>query len=287
MTELIHHSIELIRKTAHAALRPAAMLSFGKDSMVMASLIQKALHGPHALNGRHFPTAHTFPIPVIYHRDPWFPAKHDFAERMIRAWGMQVHDFLPLVCGIKSNESRLELVARYPFGEGAIDIPKNVCEPEEYPRRDFLCGLYDWVFRPKMAYSPTLYPFDVIYQGHKNCEVDPFEGPMPLKSEIAEIAKVKLVFPLREWSTENIWDYIDEYCLEYQQTRYHSRSELEDKWYNNDYTHACTRCIDPRNPERVFCPKLNKEVNNLSQHIPQLREEVPYIQKEKENANPN
>ena len=61
-----------------------------------------------------------------------------------------------------------------------LDIPKNVCPPEEYPRRDFICGLNDWVLRPKAV---TVTPWDVVFHGHKSSDVDPFEGSVPLRSD--------------------------------------------------------------------------------------------------------
>jgi 3'-phosphoadenosine 5'-phosphosulfate sulfotransferase (PAPS reductase)/FAD synthetase len=280
MNDLLHASIEFIRESAHAAKRPAAMLSFGKDSMVMASLIRDALMGLHGLNGNHFPLTHGFPVPVLYHRDPWFNQKHIFAEEQIRAWAMEVHDFAPLCCGIKVNDKLIELVARYPLGASAIDIPKNTCSPEEYPRRDFICGLRDWIGRPKTAIME--YPWDLLFIGHKDSDVDPFEGAIPLKTNLAQIGGVRLAFPLKEWREDDLWDYIDQHHVPVDARRYHGRREWEDKWFNNDYTHACTACVDPRRSEKtVFCPKLKRQVPNVGAYVLQLRENASYIERGK------
>ena len=63
----IEHSTNLIREAIAGAQRPAAMLSFGKDSMVLAHLIR----------GESKP----FPMDVIYLREPWMQHKNTFANR--------------------------------------------------------------------------------------------------------------------------------------------------------------------------------------------------------------
>jgi 3'-phosphoadenosine 5'-phosphosulfate sulfotransferase (PAPS reductase)/FAD synthetase len=258
----IEHSTKLIRDAIGASKRPAAMLSFGKDSMVMAHLIRG--------------NSNEFPIDVIYHRDPWFPHKHEFADRTIRSWAMSVHDFPPMHVGVKVKPDMLELVARYNFGVGTMDIPKNVCEPKDYPRREFICGLNDWLMRPKGIVGT---PWDTVFIGHRSADIDPFEGAVPLKSDETKIGGVRVVFPLRDWTDDELWDYIEANHVPVQETRYKNRVEFNNKWYINDYTHACTACVDPRNKaESVFCPKLKKGVPNRGAEVLQLHVRPEYIE---------
>jgi 3'-phosphoadenosine 5'-phosphosulfate sulfotransferase (PAPS reductase)/FAD synthetase len=258
----ITDSIELIKAWIAKSRRPAAMLSFGKDSMVMAHLIR---------NG-----SSTFPVDVIYHRDPWFPHKNEFADEIIRSWGMTVHDFPPMTAGVKVKPDMLELVARYSFGIREIDIPKNVCRPEDYPRRDFICGLKDWIQRPK-AFVMN-YPWDTVFIGHRSADVDQFDGPIPLKSDTAKGGGVNIVFPLRHWTDAELWDYIEKHSVPVQQPRYSGKAE--DRWHSNDYTHACVACIDPREwRPSVFCPKLKCLVPNHGAEVFQLRTDVEYIER--------
>jgi hypothetical protein len=276
----IQDSIDLIRAKAEKAAKPAALLSFGKDSMAMATLIRVALHG--GLKGpRHFPLTHAFPVPVIYYRDPWFPQKHEFAEHVIESWSMEVHDYPPFLAGVKVNNERLELVARYNFGAREIDMPKNVVAPEIYPRRDYICGLSDWLLRPKCV--RTTFEWNCVFIGHKSADVDPFEGPVPLKVDSLNIGGVEVVFPLRHWSDEDVWTYIEQMSIPVQRSRYHDRREIEDLWYNNDYVHACTACIDPRETaQEVFCPKLKRNVPNRGAEVLKLQGVPEYIGKEEE-----
>jgi 3''-phosphoadenosine 5''-phosphosulfate sulfotransferase (PAPS reductase)/FAD synthetase and related enzymes len=272
----IEKSIGLIQLLAEKTRAPAVMLSFGKDSMVLADLIRQAL--PSGLNGIHFPRLLGFPLPVIYHRDPWFPVKNEFADRTARAWTMEVHDFPPAITGVKTNDKRLELVSRYHFGNEGIDIPKNVCGPDEYARRDYMCGLNDYLMRPKTALMA--YPWDGMFIGHKSSDVDEFEGRVPLKYDLIKAGGILVAFPLRDWSDEDVWDHIEANHIPVQETRYSDRREVPDKWYNNDYLHACTACVDPRNKaDEVFCPKLKRNVPNHGHEVLTIAQVPPYIEK--------
>lgn len=272
---MIEETIAFISKQANKAMRPAFMCSFGKDSMALAELIRRAL--PTGLNGKHIPMAHGFPIEVIYHRDPWFPHKHEFSEQITRSWSMIVHDYPPMHAGVKVKDDMLELVSRYNFGTVAMDIPKNTTKPIQ--RRDYICGLNDWLLRPKTSRFP--YPWDTVFVGHKSSDIDPFEGSVPLKSNVTELGGVNVAFPLKDWTDDDVWDFIEENHIPIPENRYENRKDREDTWHNNDYVHACTACIDPRVKEKtVFCPKVKRDVENVGSRVLQLRAEPTYIGKE-------
>lgn len=244
------------------------MCSFGKDSMVLLHLVRGAL-GERAL-------------PVIYHRHPWFPAKNEFADSVIRSMGLEVHDFPPSMCGVKyrvkeqgSHAAGLELVARYAFGESGMDLPMNIEPPIE--RRDFVCGLNDWMLRPKTG--AMQWPWKTVFIGHKSSDVDQFEGPVPLRTNRVEAAGVKMIFPLRDWNDADVWDYIETNNVPYDKRRYSNRTELADKWLNPDYLHACTKCIDPRETAaEVFCPKIKARVPNVGDRVLRLQSRPDYIE---------
>ena len=242
----------------------------------MAHLIRKAFPG--GMNGKHFPKAHAFPMPVIHYRDPWFQFKYDFANWIVNSWDMEVFDYPPYATGVKTKDDRIELVARYAFanqGDG-IDMPKNVEDFNRYPRRDYICGLNDWMLRPKMRLLQ--YPWDLVFIGHKSSDVDPFEGALLLKYDSTMCGDVRLAFPLRHWTDEDVWDYTEANHIPFQRTRYENRKDLDETWWNPDWTHACTKCIDPReSAQEVFCPKLKRNVPNRSSEIIQLRDIPAYV----------
>ena len=303
---------DLQDKIAHAkhliyewgAGQAVLLCSFGKDSMVLLDLIRQVLPA-RELN------CHSYPLPVIYHRHPYFPWKHEFADTVIRSWALEVYDFPPLACGVKakggsacpqadgSGQSqpigdnrfhRLELVTRYQVGSGGIDIPMNTEAPIE--RRPFVCGL-QWLTRPKTLGGQ--WPWTTVFIGHKNSDVDPYEGPVPLKEDHVRVmrAGVDAVFPLRHWTDEDVWDYTEVNQVPYDKRRY-GRSEmgdgrweeLPDKWNNPDYVHACTACIDPRETRKtVPCPKLGGAlVRNMGPTVLRMETLPDYIEKSEESC---
>jgi hypothetical protein len=264
--EKIAHAQHLIFEWG--ADRAAVMCSFGKDSMVLLHLARETL-------GKD--------LPVIYFKHPYFPAKQKFANEIMTSRGLTVHDYPPFAAGVKVKPEMLELVARYGFGEnGALDLPINTCEP--VPRRSFICGLYDWILRPKAGV--ITFPWKTVFMGHKSSDVDPFDGAVPLKSDTAMIGGTELVFPLRHWTDEDVWDYTEANQIPYDKRRYFGRAELADKWLNPDYIHACTACIDPLETRNaVPCPKLGGQlVRNMGAQILKLQQIPDYIGKEREHA---
>jgi hypothetical protein len=239
--------------------------------MVLLHLIKEVLPGDEL-------RAHLYPIPVIYLRHPWFAFKHEFADHVIRSWALEVHNYLPAASGIKCNEKHLELVARYPFGGTGMDLPINTEAP--IGRRDFVCGL-EWLKRPKQ-YGME-WPWATVFIGHKDSDVDPYEGPVPLAHDAADAGGANLVFPLRHWTDEDIWNYTELHHVPYDKRRYAGRMEVPDKWLNPDYIHACTKCIDPREEAaEVLCPKLNKMVKNVSGKVLRLDSLPAYIKRPQE-----
>jgi 3'-phosphoadenosine 5'-phosphosulfate sulfotransferase (PAPS reductase)/FAD synthetase len=263
----INHATALLRYFPEPR---ALMCSFGKDSMVLLHLIREVLPRTELL-------AHSYPVQVLYHRHPWFPVKHEFADSIIRSWNLEVHDYLPVACGVKTKEDMIELVARYQFGNSVMDLPVNIEEPGN--RREYACGL-QWILRPKA--TAMTWNWKTVFIGHKSSDVDPFEGHVPLKHDAAKVGNINLVFPLRHWTDDDVWDYIEKNNVPYDKRRYAGRLEVPDHWLNPDYLHACTRCVDPRTTSAdVMCPKLNRMISNVGDKVLRLDSRPQYV-KEKE-----
>lgn len=239
--------------------QPVVMSSFGKDSMVMLFIIFRVMSKR---------------IPVIYHGVPWSPWKNDFAQSMIKLWNLEVYDYLPTASGIKVKPDRLEIVHRYEMGSKprqAIDIPVNILPPVQ----NFQCGL-KMLARPK---GSILYQWNLTLIGHKSCDVDQYEGHVPLKSDLVEMkGMTALGFPLKDWSDEELWEFIEQRRIPVQYgTRYDQRKEIDYKDFNPDFIEACTACIDPRNPAEVFCPLVNREIDNVSAGVLRFEGKPDYI----------
>lgn len=270
--EKLSHATALLR---HFPSPQALMCSFGKDSMVLLHLIKNVLTGNELRSG-------AYPIPIIWHKHPWFPAKNEFAESIVCLWNLEVYDSPPIACGIKAKADMLELVARYPFGGGAMDLPINT--EQSLKRREFVCGL-QWLERPKS--SGMQWPWVTVFIGHKDSDVDPYEGNVPLKHDAADAGGVNLVFPLRHWTDDDVWQYIEENNVPFDKRRYAGRLEVPDHTLNPDYINACSKCIDPReDAKEVLCPKLNKMVPNLSRKVLRLEGLPDYVKKENHALQP-
>lgn len=220
-----------------------------------------------------------FDFPVIYHRNPWFPEKNDFADHIIKEWNLEVHDWHPFQTGVKTHYDCIQPVSRYRHGRiSAISIPIGVVKPEE--GQPYLCGLTDLIGREK---GTSTFESDLLLWGQKACDVDIFEGPCYLKSDFVDpivSGAPSLFYPLRDWTDENIWDFIMDRKIPYQEERYNAqtRKEHASKRYNNDYVPACMKCIDRREGDIVFCPKLQREIPNISHQIPDLEEKLDHIE---------
>lgn len=248
--------------------QPVVMSSFGKDSMVMLFII-------HRIMGKR--------LPVIYHGVPWRPWKNEWAQSIIKLWNLEVYDYLPLASGIKVKPDLIEIVHRYQMGpepHQAIDIPVNILPPNGKVQvgpsdRSYECGL-NMLARPK---GGVLYQWNLTLIGHKDCDIDQFDGHIPLKSDLVEIEGMSaLGFPIKDWSDEEVWDFIEERRVPVQYgTRYMDRKEIDYKDLNNDYIEACCACIDPRNPEKVHCPLVNREIDNVSDEVTRFVGRASYI----------
>lgn len=242
--------MEFIEKIIKGYKNPAIMCSFGKDSMVMLHLIRSM----------------GYELPVIFHREPFFPEKYEFANKIIQEWGLTVYDYPPIDTAVFKKNGFVEIINYYQARKKTIMLPTGIIEPD-YTKK-YLCGLTDLLQKPLGNYT---YKWDVVFIGHKSSDVDPLQGSVKLHLDLKiNAGSVDLAFPLRNWTDDDIWDYMEKNNVPYQENRYKERKELTDKTYNPDYFPTCTRCLDKDNPSQVECPKLNMVINNISSVVKQV-----------------
>lgn len=249
MDTKIAQALELIRKILDTYRNPAFMCSFGKDSMVLLDLLE----------------ANNIRLPIIFHKEPWFPEKYVFADEMIAKYNLEVYDYPPFAMSLWEGKEIMAYMSHYQIGNAAgaiLQLPKNILPPVD--GKKFICALTDVLARPKGTFS---YPWDCVFIGHKNSDKDSIAGKIPLHCDIKINGGIgpDAAFPLRQWTDDDIWDYTIAHNVPYQTNRYDAatRSELPDKSANSDYTHVCIACCDKSNPVKsVHCPKLGYEVSN-------------------------
>jgi hypothetical protein len=158
------------------------------------------------------------------------------------------------------------LVSEYstgPFSFAAV--LKNTIEYKDGDDpEDYLCAV-NFLMRPCGTFN---YPWDVVLVAHKDCDTDPIYGPIPLHSQVVMRDEgPDYLFPLKEWSHDDVWDYTEAFGVPYQADRYDlaNRKEWDDKTFNSDWYPTCVRCVDKRiHGQEVFCPKMQRQLTNVA-----------------------
>ena len=264
MTDKVAEAQKLIEHVCSTYNAPAFMCSFGKDSMVLLSIIE-------GMGLR---------LPVIFHRDPWWPKKYKFADEQIAKRELEVHDYPPSAMSLWEGESIMSFVSHYQIGhrQGAIlSLPKNIVKPEGGKR--FLCGLNEVLKRPTGAFN---YPWDCVLIAHKSSDEDQIAGKVTLHCDVKFGGGIgpDAAFPLRNWTDEDVWNYTEANSVPQQPDRYDvaNRCEYPDKDTNSDYAHVCIACCDKSKPVRsVICPKTGYEVSSALHAVPYTDVRLDYF----------
>ena len=224
--------------------------SGGKDSMVLLHLMYSA----------------GIRMPVVYFRDPFFPRKNRFVNLVIDSYLLECHDYPPLRVSLRHAPVMVALVSEYSTGPSSVAaVLKNTIEYQDGDDEgQFLCGV-SFLRRPCASFA---FPWKVAFIGHKDCDTDQIFGEIPLHSNIVfRDEGPDYVFPLKEWSNDDIWDYTELFQVPVQANRYDvaNRREWPDKTYNSDWYPTCIRCVDKRTPgATVYCPKNQVNIVNVS-----------------------
>jgi len=234
---------------------PVLAWSGGKDSMCLLHLM-------------YFNEMH---LPVVYYRDPFFPRKNRFVNFVIDSYLLECHDYPPLRVSLKHSPQMIALVSEYSTGPASVlAVLKNSLEFQDGDNeKDFLCGL-NFLMRPCGTFN---FPWDAMLVAHRDDDTDPIFGPVPLHSRtVMRDEGPDFLFPLKEWSLGDLWDYTERFNVPIQTDRYdvENRREWPDKTFNSDWYPCCLRCVDKRKDgQMVFCPKMKRELKNVSSAAPE------------------
>jgi phosphoadenosine phosphosulfate reductase len=245
-----------IRRGLQHCPRGLIAWSGGKDSMVLLHLLR----------------SEGAQLPLVFFREPWQPAKYAFHERILRQWNLLAYSWHPTESAFQQRNEEFELQNTYRLNGTTLTCPSGITPPAaDLP---WVCGL-DMLQRPKQS-ELVATPFDALWIGHKRCDSDPIlGGDVGTRIEARPLPHgVTMLFPLRDWSHEEIWAYIETHDVPYDAERYEKVDgtwrERPERRRNADYVHACTRCLDrrPDAPRRVYCPKLEMEIENMADQVP-------------------
>lgn len=263
LSEKINEVSDFLNSELPKYQRPVLNCSFGKDSLVLLHLLKFLNLLPQ----------------IVFYRDPWFPKKYDFAHWLIAEWNLEVYDYPPIATSMLYGKGIPAFVNEYQTSEWSkLVLPKNIIEFQEGDdERQFLCGV-NFFTRPCGTFA---YPWDVALVAHKDVDQDQIYGEVPLRTRVlfSDVGP-DFIYPLKDWSDEDVWDYLEHFKVPIQTDRYDvaNRCEWPDKTTNSDYWPACIRCVDKRlEGETVFCPKLQKEIKNVSDLVQEFTHQFDYF----------
>lgn len=200
-------------------------------------------------------------IPIIQWRFEGQNKKYEFADKIIKDWDLERHDYQPSYVDIMCLGDKIDAITWRGLGDKGL---MYVAVELHKPNGKFCCAYLDFIKLPRIqSYD---YKWDLTFIGNKNCDVDPILGAVPVKDKISKLGNTKLYCPIRDWTNEDIWEYTEKYNIPYNDKRYNKEDgykEFEDKTYNENYHFTCTECLNPNNEDFVMCPITKKERINI------------------------
>lgn len=209
---------------------------------------------------------------VVFFREPWQPWKYEFHDKLIRDWDLEVYSWHPRESAIQCAGDEFEVQNWYQFNNSILTCPTGIVEPDDM--LPMACGV-DIVQRPKQE-KLEIRNAEAVWVGHKGCDSDPvLGGDAGTRIEARYLPDhASMLMPLRDWSHDDVWEYIERYGVPYDEKRYVKEAgqwvERADRRHNSDYVHACMRCVDRREgaPKFVECPKLGMTIENIADRMP-------------------
>ena len=234
--ELFDKAHDFIQEHLDSSANPCVACSFGKDSMVVLDIV------------RRFQPR----IPVVYVEQFPVESKHAFARTIAKAWNLNMQSIPAAWRGTYGKSGHVEIVTGHKIGPNAyLAIPT---EPmPELDERDAMCGL-DLLNEP---FPDLSFPdYDAVFLGHRGDDRDIVLGDIPLIENqfTAKDGTFKYLYPLKDWTSKDVWDYHRRYEVPANEGRYGRNNPAD----NNDVWNLCTRCMS--GDGTVWCPKEKGEV---------------------------
>jgi hypothetical protein len=228
----------------------------------------------------HLVTAHKIWMPVVSYMHPYFPRKYRFALKLSDSLDRVLHNYPPyrisMMYGRTGEPALVEEFMTSPMTTTAIPVDIIEYQEEDTPGK-YRCGI-ELLTRPTGTF---VYPWDCCLIGHKDADSDTIYGDVPLATRVLyRDAGPDCLFPLKDWTHDDVWDYLEIHEIKVQVDRYDqpNRKEWADKSMNPDWYEACIRCVDKRRAgTKVFCPKLKTEIENIAQGVPEFTHIFDYF----------
>ena len=217
-------------------------------------------------------------LPVIQYREPKFRERYAYSDELIKQWGLEVYDYAPSRVAIadgpdvETGEIRFDMLKYYQCGSAATVLTLGTERPTESELESgkYLCAVKDFLNRPTGTFD---FPWSAMFVGTKGGDTDLIKGEIPLAMDIRCVDGMPAsLYPIRDWSDENVFEYLETEGVAADPTRYVKRGGIwgnnPDKSLNADFYPTCFNCVDRHQGPHVDCPKLKARVSNISHLAP-------------------
>lgn len=231
----IEAAVALIRQSLHLAKAPVVLWSGGKDSQVLLWLVRQVL----------------IDVQLVYFRLHEDARKEAFVHEMSARLPLQI--LQPFARDVAASGTHVELLNFFRVG----DVAFHVGMQSGRPGSQVIC-LVEKFLSPL---SHDRAECDVAFIGHKDCDVDNLYGQAILAGDVVRSGNTALVYPLRQWSDDDIWEASETYRIPQNWRRYDRRTKqkLDNDVWNNDYYSLCSNCCAPGlTVDLVDCPRIGK-----------------------------
>lgn len=232
--ELLKNSVSLIDDQLSKCERPALACSFGKDSMVMLYLVRQFRPD----------------IPVLYFKGLPHPTKHLFAARISRELALDIRLPEPKYKDLIAKDGKVELIEVYEVAPGRLVYFPIEPEPDYVPGPGYACAVDKFM----TATIPAPMSFDALFVGHRGDDIDPTFGKVPLVSSVFEAEGFRTIYPIKDWTEADIWEFSREVGIPQNEARY-----AGDMRANNDYHEMCVNCLKKTGAD-AYCPKAGRRI---------------------------
>jgi phosphoadenosine phosphosulfate reductase len=234
-------SKEIIELGLKSSSNPVLLCSFGKDSIVVLDIIRKLGHN----------------IPVIFFREPFYQEKFVYAQKVMADMNLDVYDYPPSVIDYIQLEGYFEVFNYYSMGVNShLLLYGGTCGYDK--DKPYLCAINNWLNRPTI--DGFKFNWDCVFFGQKEADPTYITNKVKLKEIYPMNNHCIGVLPIKNWTDEDIWEYIKENNVPYDKDRYDNKNDI----INPDKFPTCFDCLDYRNGKEILCPKINKLIPNIS-----------------------
>lgn len=186
-----------------------------------------------------------------------------FINEMANVWDLSLFFLEPVAIDMAGQGEHIEVIYLFRIGDflfhlgmqGNGRLTNPICAIEMHnsnPSSDLLDG-------------------SLIFHGHKSSDVDTLYGPAPLKSDsaVSPSGRTKIVYPLKDWTDQDVWDATRFLNIPQNWRRYNKETgaKLESDVFNSDAYNLCTNCIQPGKGDLVECPKVKGVIRSIASEI--------------------